>query len=235
MRRIIAISALSVLAVGATGAYLVTSQRPAESMTADLERDLNLATAAQPQRTAVVSAVEQNIPGSPSGTARGKRAVVPTKRRAPRPAPSPVVMEAPQEAGATEPAPAPTVSTEVVASASVDAPTQQAPADPPDNSYPTPASDAGTGGNGSGIQDAGSGQGQGGGYGVGGVVGTVVGAILRGGSAGHDNCEPAGRRRGGIGTSQGTLGTITDILSRGSGGPRGSIPGGRAPMPGRRW
>jgi len=54
-------------------------------MTADLERDLDLAANARAPQTAVVSALEGGPRNAPSGAQRGRRDAVPTPRPQPRP------------------------------------------------------------------------------------------------------------------------------------------------------
>src|SRR6185436_13199488 len=68
-----------------------------EAMTADLERDLQLANSVKPH-TQFVSALEQNSSNAPSGNEKGQRAVVTTRKKAPIKAPSPTV----EEVGVTE-------------------------------------------------------------------------------------------------------------------------------------
>jgi hypothetical protein len=191
-------------------------------MTADLERDLSLATAAHSPRTGVVSAREQGGT-APSGNGAGRRLSVPTKRKAPSLGHSRVVTEVASTAGETEQA---TVSDAMP----VAAPTPvEAPAPPPTTTASGP-SDPGiivgsgtttnTGTDGSGNSGAGRGHD---GAGVSGAVVGIIGAIIRGSAAGVDNCDPprAGRRgtldRGGI------MGAILGGVVRGQGGtfPRG--------------
>jgi len=179
---------------GATAALGMAGCGGEESgaMTADLERDLQMAVNAQRPRTGIVSALEGGRPGSPSGDQRGRREAVATRRQAPRPAPqaeeqevavAPVVDEAPAPAMVVaeqvEPTPAP-----------VPEPETRAPA-PVGISYPTDggpsagsASDEGEGRRGT----EGMGRGRGG------------GVIIRGGGAGEDHCEEHDRRRGGHAT-----------------------------------
>ncbi|MEO7360256.1 MAG: hypothetical protein ABI120_08000 [Gemmatimonadaceae bacterium] len=234
MRKIIAISALSVFAAGTIAVGVFQTRDNGEPMTADLERDLSLATSVQPTRSAVVSALEQGRNGAPSGEAKGERMVVPTKKRAPSRQPSPTVTEVAAVASEVNPEPAPTAPPEVAPPTVSEAPapsTTTADAAAPDLSYPTPAPptggpSAGAGNNdGRGSEDVGSGDH---GRRGSGVVG-VIGAILRGGSVGVDNCEPNGRRRGG------TMGAIGGTILGGGGMPRGSIPGGPRSGGNRRW
>jgi hypothetical protein len=176
-----------------------------EAMTADLERDLELATAPRLQRTAVVSAIESGPTGAPSGTARGQRAPVAVKKRAPRPAPVPAVEEvAAPETAADLPAPMPNVAvSETVA------PTPALVIEPPS----APATDEGMGStDGSGPSVGASGEGDRGRSGSGrrgGGIGGVIGVIIRGGHAGVDKCEEHDRQRRGRGA--GGIGTIGGI------------------------
>ncbi|WP_434478788.1 hypothetical protein [Gemmatimonas sp.] len=62
-------------------------------MTADLERDLQLAANARAPQTAVVSAIEGGPRNAPTGTERGARDAVNTPRRTPRPRPQAEVQE----------------------------------------------------------------------------------------------------------------------------------------------
>ncbi|MEO7998583.1 MAG: hypothetical protein ABI852_14135, partial [Gemmatimonadaceae bacterium] len=91
MRKVVAISALSVLAAGSVAIGVQQMRSPHEAMTADLERDLSLANSVQQTRLGVVSALEQGANGGPSGNEVGKRAMVLTNKRAPSAAPSKTV------------------------------------------------------------------------------------------------------------------------------------------------
>lgn len=236
MRKIVAISALSVLAVGAVAAGTYQMRSSSEPMTADLERDLSLATNVQRARSGVVSAIEQGRNGAPSDQSKGERMVVPTKKRAPTRAPSPNVAEVASVAPDVNPEPAPQAPPEVAppAASTAAAPaTVVAEATVPDLSYPTPA--PATGGPSAGTASDGN-HGNGGvGAGEGGrrgpTMGGVIGAILRGGTAGVDNCEPNRRRTG---DPVGTIGAVGGIILGGGGMPNGSIPGGPRGG-GRRW
>lgn len=215
MRTFAVIAALTGLTVGSAAGVVVLRRAPTDTaMTADIERDLQIAARTPSKRTGVVSALEQGRPGAPSGQSRGQRMVVPTTKRAPKAAPSRSVMDAPTDVSAEVPetVPAPVVSEPVAVVASAAESATDASATPPDNSYPTPAEgpSAGTGtGNQRGSGGMGSG---GGGMRTGSVIGAIAGAIIRGASAGHDHCEPGPRRRGGV--SGGTLGTIGGVLIR---------------------
>ena len=89
MRKVVAASAFVAVAVSVS---MVACNRaadgPSASTSADVERDLNLASTVHSQRTAVVSPIEQMSNGAPSGNQAGKRVGVPTRKRAPSPAPS---------------------------------------------------------------------------------------------------------------------------------------------------
>ena len=198
------------------------------AMTADLERDLELATAPRLQRTAVVSAIEGGPTGAPSGSARGQRAPVQVRKRAPRPAPVPTVEEvAAPETSADLEAPMPNVAVTETA-----APTPAPVIEPPS----APATEEGTGvAEASGPSAGSSGEGDRGRSGNGrrgGGIGGVIGVIIRGGHAGEDKCEEHDRRererrRGGRTGGIGGTGGIGDI---GGGGIR--IGGVRIPVNG---
>jgi len=204
--------AISVLVAGLMGCG--GSGEPA-AMTADLERDLDLATNARRPQTAVVSALEGGPRRAPSGTERGQRDAVPVPRRQPRPAPEAEV----QEAAATtevEEAPAPAVAV----TATVE-PTP-APVPEPAPQAPEPVSGPILHGPSDGTGDAtGTGEvGRGGGGRRGGGFGTLIGVIIRGGSAGVDNCEEHDRRRNG--RRRGMGGGIITAGPGGWGGPIGA-------------
>ena len=193
MRKLAVLGTAVVLGVSTAAVGYAAKGSANEAMTADIERDLELAAATPAARTRVVSALEQGRNGAPSGQSRGARMVVPTKQRAPSAAASRQVMDAPVEhehAEAPAPSPSSTPSDPVaIASSTGESSTDAA---PPDLSYPTPAEAPATG--------AGRAQGTGNdGRGVGrtgmGVAGAVLGAILRGSSVGHDKCIPQGTRR----------------------------------------
>ena len=78
----------AVFALGGCG-----GERDQTAMTADLERDLQMATAAERPRTAVVSSIEGGPTGAPSGDQAGRRDAVPTPRRTARPLPGAPVTE----------------------------------------------------------------------------------------------------------------------------------------------
>lgn len=179
-------------------------------MTADLERDLQLAVAAQKPRTQVVSVIEGGQPpNAPSGDAKGRRDAVSVKRQAPRPTESPVVQETaalPQLDAAAAPA---VQVTETV---------EPAPAPIPEPSIEAPSGDIGT------MPASGPSAGSGSGEGSsrrGGGWGTAIGAIIRGASAGVDNCgeHDRPRRRGGNGYPMGGMGGMGTMGGGGLSGP----------------
>ncbi|MBL0940432.1 MAG: hypothetical protein IBJ03_16175 [Gemmatimonadaceae bacterium] len=162
-----------------------STERSDGQMTADLERDLAMAVYARP--AVVVSAVEGGRTGAPSGDARGRRDAVPQPRRAARPAPAPEVQETTSDAVLDTPLPAISMApTEISTEAAAPAPEIPAPsAEPSTTVIPV-----------SGPSDASGREGHGReGHGRGGMGG-VIGAIIRGGAAGDDNCEEHDRRRG---------------------------------------
>lgn len=195
--------------------------RDQSAMTADLERDLQLATTAARPRTAVVSALEGGPTGAPSGDQRGRRDAVPTPRLAPRPKPSaPVAETVTSESVDVAPAAA-TVTPERVEPSPSPSPepgVQQAPPDlsteavatsgPSDRGNETEGRDRGTGSTSVGNGDGGR---RGGGW------GGIIGVVIRGGGAGIDHCEEHDRRRNG-GRNGGRIGA-------GMGGVTGGIIG----------
>ena len=237
MRKIVAISALSVLAAGSVAAVVALTRAPDGTMTADLERDLSLATSVQATRTGVVSAIEQGRNGAPSGQLKGARMVVPTRTRAPGAAPAPTIAEVAIAPADQSPEPAEVapsdVSVPATAAAIVAEATVTMPAPDPNATIPAP------GGPSAGVSTEGDhsagdvGRGTDGNRGgARGRLGGIVGVILRGGAAGDDNCEPPGRRRNGNPTA-GVIGAIGGILAGGGAMPTGSLPGGS--RGGRRW
>ncbi|MFO0228074.1 hypothetical protein [Gemmatimonas sp.] len=193
------------------------------TMTADLERDLDLAVRARRPQTVVVSALEGGPRGAPSGAERGQRDVVATPRRAPRAAPQALPEEVPTVAE-PENSTAPVGADEA---ATVDAPAPE-PQVAPDAPAPEPAPMPVTRGPSAGHDgEASVEEGQGRGR-RGSGLGTLIGVIIRGGAAGIDNCEEhdrrrAGRRRGG--TNGGMGGYGGDIIMAG-GGVLGGVMGG---------
>jgi len=200
---------ISVLVAGLMGCG--GSGEPA-AMTADLERDLDLATNARRPQTAVVSPLEGGPRRAPSGTERGQRDAVPVPRRQPRPTPGAEV----QEAAATtevEEAPAPAVAVTATVEptpAPVPEPAPQAP-EPVSGPIPHGPSDGSGDAIGTGEMGRGGGGRRGG-------FGTLIGVIIRGGSAGVDNCEEHDRRRNG---RRGGMGG--GIITAGPGGWGGPI------------
>jgi hypothetical protein len=62
----------------------------------------------------------------------------------------------------------------------------------------------------------------------GGIIGGVIGVIIRGGMAGDDHCEPTGaNRRGPLNPGGGVIGVIVGGIDRGRNG--GQMPMGRYP------
>jgi hypothetical protein len=192
------------------------ADRSTQQMTADLERDLQLAETAQRPRTQVVSVIEGGPIGAPSGTASGRRDAVPTPRRAPRAQPRAAVQEAPVTNNVQE-APAPAV---LVAEAEpMPAPVPESVAEAPS---PEPAIVVIPAGRGPSAGES-EGRGDHGTVGTGrrgGGWGTVIGVIIRGGSAGIDNCEEHDRRAGRRGGAGGMGGGVR------GGGTRGGMGGG---------
>lgn len=183
---------LLVVSLVAAGLLGCGGSREHGEMTADLERDLDLAVNARPPQTMVVSVLEGGPRNAPSGTERGRRDAVRARRPAPRPSPDAV----PQETEAVESldeseAPMVAVTEQVEPSpAPVPEPAIEAPAPDPVPGPVVHGPSAGTG-DAEGHGDAGRGQGR-----RGGGWGTLIGVIIRGGSAGIDNCEEHDRRRG---------------------------------------
>lgn len=217
------IARTTALAAGLSVAGLLgCGGREPGAMTADLERDLDLALNARRPQMVVVSAIEGGPRDAPSGTERGRRDAVPVPRRQPRPMPAVEEQETtapvnPEEASAPavavtepmEPEPAPAAS-EGAAEASHT---------PEPHSEPETASRGPSVGTGDvdGHGDGGRGQGR-----RGGGWGTLIGVIIRGGSAGIDRCEAHDRRRAGRRLPGGRGG---DILVNG-GGVLGGVIGG---------
>ena len=234
---------LKAAAVGSGMAVVFTlagcgADRDPSAMTADLERDLQLATVAELPRTAVVSALEGGPTGAPSGAMIGRRDAVPTARRTARPTPSATITETVSNESVDEtPAPA-TVATERVepTPASSPDPGVQAPPDlsteavtasgPTTRGDDDAGRDRGRGGGNVGDGNGGDGNGgrRGGGW------GGIIGVVIRGGGAGDDHCEEHDRRRNG-GRNGGRIGTRVG----GNGGIIGTVIGevidrGRAPV-----
>lgn len=197
------------------------SDRTAGVMTADLERDLAMASSALRPSNQVVSALEGGPQNAPSGEQRGRRDNVVRPRRAPRVNPQATeTQEAPvAEQVAEAPAPVVEVANATPAPAPAPAAGNEAPAPRPtwgviydegQNTGRGPSDNTGSSGTGRGRD------GRDGGWG---------GVIIRGGSAGEDHCEPRGTR--GRGRMPGGMGGI------GMGGVIGGIIGGMGGMGGR--
>ena len=211
MRRIPTLSALCILAVSVAFVACRSDARTAsDGMTADLERDLQLASTVRAPRTQAVSAVELIANGAPSGNSRGERALVRTPRRAPTQSPSATEEEVAAPNAASDDA-APRISPTMTESAPAPAPATA--------SEPTAATGdlgvfVGTSSGTYGAGDEGTrGRGDEG-------RGRSPGVIIRGGAAGDDHCEPRGGRRGGmggggIGGNIGTIGTVIGIMGGG--------------------
>ena len=215
----------AVLALGGCG-----GERDQFAMTADLERDLQMATAAERPRTAVVSAIEGGPTGAPSGDQRGRRDAVPTARRTARPTPSAPLNETVSSESVSEAPASATVTTEAVDPTSSPSP-EPGVQYPPDLSTEAvaPADPSARGDDGAG-RDRGTGGGNGDGGRRGGGWGGIIGVVIRGGAAGVDHCEEHDRRRNG-GRNGGGVG----IRVGGAGGIIGAVIGeamdrGRAPV-----
>ena len=191
------------------------------AMTADLERDLQMATAAVRPRTAVVSAIEGGPSGAPSGNQVGRRDAVATPRRSARPRPSaPIAETVTSEAVSETPAPA-LVTAERVEPTPAPSPEPNPEPNPepgvqapPDLSTEAVAT---SGPSARGDEEAGRDRGTGSG-GWGGIIGVVI----RGASAGVDHCEEHDRRRTGgrigtrVGGNGGIIGTVIgEAIDRG--------------------
>ncbi len=185
-------------------------------MTADLERDLDLAANARAPQTAVVSALEGGPRTAPSGVERGRRDAVPT----PRPQPRPVAEAEVQETAVTTaleeaPAPAVTVTAAVEPTpAPVPEPAARAP-EPDPIAGPMSRGPSDGRGESEGRGEMGRGEGR-----RGGGFGTLIGVIIRGGGAGIDHCEEHDRRR--AGRRGGVGGGIMVAGPGGWGGPIGA-------------
>ncbi|MEP6765164.1 MAG: hypothetical protein ABJB66_12665 [Gemmatimonadaceae bacterium] len=220
MRKIVTASALSLFVVCTGLVACDKAKAPNETTTADSERDLNLASSVQRQRTGIVSPIEQMSNGAPSGNNAGRRLGVETKKRAPSPAQSPQAEDiaiAPPDAK-----PLPTsasVTNEVAPAEALPAPAPaEAPVmmvtDPIRNSTASAGSSAGN--NSIGI-NGGNDRGR---FGSGDRGSMPEGAIIRGGQAGIDHCEPM-PGRGGNGILGQTFGA-----TGGAHAPQGSTSGG---------
>lgn len=152
-------------------------------MTADLERDLQMAVTAQRPHTQVVSAIEGGPPNGPSGEQKGRRDNIPVPKKAPTPTP---------QAELQETAALPQLDMSKAPSVEVTEHVEAAPTPVPEPSIEAPSHDIGIASGGPNAAGSG-GEGtarRGGGW------GTAIGAIIRGTSAGVDNCGPHDRRGG---------------------------------------
>ena len=200
------------------------------TMTADLERDLQMAVTAQRPHTQVVSAIEGGPPNGPSGEEKGRRDNIPVQKKAPTPTP---------QAELQETAALPQLDMSKAPSVEVTEHVEPAPTAVPEPSIEAPSQDIGIASG--GPTAAGSG-----GEGTarrGGGWGTAIGAIIRGTSAGVDNCGPHDRRGGARrvpntapgypvygpsgrigGTSVGAIGGMVNDAIMNSGGSRRAMP-----------
>lgn len=209
----------AVFALGGCG-----GDRTQSVMTADLERDLHLATTAERPRTAVVSAIEGGPTGAPSGVQVGRRDAVPTPRRSARPAPRTPVTETVTSESVDEAPAAATVTAERVEPTPAPSPEPGVQA-PPDLSTEAVAT---SGPSARGEQDVGRDRGtdtgdmgNGGGR-RGGGWGGIIGVVIRGGGAGDDHCEEHDRRGNGgrigtrVGRNGGIIGAVIgEVIDRG--------------------
>lgn len=211
------LSAAGTLALVALGCG---SDRSQGVMTADLERDLAMASSAVRPSNQVVSALEGGPQNAPSGEQRGRRDNVVRPQRAPRANPKAIeTQEAPvAEQVAEAPAPVVEVANATPAPAPAPAAGNDAPAPRPtwgviyDEGQTTgrgPSDNTGSGATGRGRD------GRDGGW------GGMGGVIIRGGSAGEDHCEPRGTR--GRGRMPGGIGGMGGM---GGGGIIGGVIGG---------
>ena len=159
------------------------SDRSQGAMTADLERDLQMAVTAQRPLTQVVSAIEGGPPNGPSGDEKGRRDAIPVQKRAPRPTPQAEVQET---------AALPQLDMSSAPSVEVTERVEAAPTPVPEPSIEAPSHDIGVASGGPSAAGSG-GEGtarRGGGW------GTAIGVIIRGAAAGVDNCAEHDRRNG---------------------------------------
>ncbi|HYW30388.1 MAG TPA: hypothetical protein VE869_02695 [Gemmatimonas sp.] len=223
MRKVISSRLVAASAVAAAMAIVGCSggdKRGDDGITADLERDLALATAPRANRTAVVSAVEGGPTGAPSGSQRGQRAPVRVNRRAPAPSATDVVQEvaAPE---ITADLPAPTIGADLSESAPAPSPVSEPEHAPTavDVDETTIVSGPSAGGDGDGQRGR-----------RGGGIGGLIGAVIRGAVVDGDHCERHDGRRGrGGGVVIGGSRIPGGIAGPISGGIR--IGGGRMGMP----
>ncbi|HEX6576485.1 MAG TPA: hypothetical protein VF042_16070 [Gemmatimonadaceae bacterium] len=169
---------------GVAGALALAACSSKEKVSDDFQKDLARASTASEitlpsaqAGTQVVSAIERTTPPAPRRVAQSQR--VAKHKPAPTRTPAPVEVE--QADVSTEVEPAPVEPTP--------APATEAPLPSPrPQPVATTGGGAGDGAIGNGRGDHGSG------------IGTVIGAILRGGVVDGDDCDPRtdGRRRGGV-------------------------------------
>ena len=179
------------------------------AMTADLERDLQMAVTAKRPLTQVVSAIEGGPPNGPSGDQRGRREAIPVPRKAPKPVP---------QAQLQETAALPQLDMTNAPSVEVTERMEAAPTAVPEPSIEAPSHDIGVASGGPSAGSGGDGNGR-----RGSGWGTAIGTIIRGGAAGIDNCE-AHDRRGGR-RMPGTIGG-TPVYAPPMGGVIGGMIGG---------
>lgn len=159
------------------------SDRSQGTMTADLERDLQMAVTAQRPHTQVVSAIEGGPPNGPSGDEKGRRDNIPVQKKAPTPTP---------KAELQETAALPQLDMTKAPAVEVTERVEAAPTPVPEPSIEAPSHDIGVGSNGASAGNGGEANGR-----RGSGWGTAIGAIIRGTSAGVDNCGPHDRRGAG--------------------------------------
>jgi hypothetical protein len=172
---------------GVAGALALAACSGKDKVSDDFQKDLERASTAseitlpatQPA-TQVVSAIERTTPPAPRRVAQSQR--VAKHRPAPTRQPAPVEVERAD------------VSTEVEP-----APVEPSPAPATEASLPSPRPQP-VATNGGGAGDGGVGTGRGTSGNTGAIIGSVIGAILRGGVVDGDDCDPRtdGRNRGGI-------------------------------------
>jgi hypothetical protein len=206
------------LASSAVVAMACGSSKKANSvaMSADLQRDLQLATASQ------------NVQINPDEVAPQSKQELSLRPKAAPHAPKVVRTQHPTVKASPEPAQVAEVKTEVPqveVMASNPAPTQEQAPDSPPLARPSPMPAPSTPSNGNA-----TGRGTGnsdGGVGVGGVLGGIFGAVIRGGMIGDDDhCDPRPRGRANPGDIYGRPGSV------GIPGGMGGIGGmGRARFP----
>jgi hypothetical protein len=173
----------ALLAVGLLAACGKSSTKTS-AMSADLKRDLDAASSsslalASNQSSAQFPLTETPIASAPAPAKKIVKAQGPKAIRSPRP----TVRAEPEQSVATETEQAQVEVTEIAAAPTTDATTEAAaPAVPRPSPIPISAVPAGGRGNG--------------GSSTGEVLGTIFGAVIRGGGVDDDHCDPhRGRRR----------------------------------------